>query len=204
MLAVGVLTPLIDGRVELLLVHFFSSIRNIISVFDFTGGPLNSDALVAWEEYGAVLAAFIVRKPGAATGAMTINGFGQFLLDGFQGPHHLLYGLVGVGADLVFMMSRYERFDAITAALAGVACQVFWIPVTYAYHNVLGRFPPAFIAGDIATRIVVGALLDGLMGALVGVLVLESFKRWRQGGYEDLASTTSAELVQNPQAKRSL
>lgn len=182
-LAVGLLTPLIDSRVEVLLVQFFEGIRGTVSLFDFTGGPLNSDALVAWEEYGAVIAAYVVRKPGAATTAMTINGFGQFVVDGFQGPHHLLYGVAGLGADLAFLAFRYRRFDAASSALAGVACQAFWIPVTYAYHDVLGRFSLAFIEGDVATRVLVGAVFDGLLGALLGFAVLRVLgKQVSEGG----------------------
>ena len=170
--AIGVLTPLIDSRVEVFLVQFFVGIANTINVFSFTGGPLNGDALVAWEEYGAVVAAYIVRKPGAATAAMTINGFGQFIVDGFQGPHHLLYGVAGLGADLVFAAFRYKRFDLTASALAGMGCQLFWIPITYAYHDVLGRFSFTFIGGDILTRLVIGALADGILGAAIGWVVL--------------------------------
>lgn len=85
--AVRILTPLIDNRVEHLLVQYFLDVRNVVNIFDYTGGSLNSDLWIVWEEYGAVLAAYVVRKPGAATIAMTINGFGQFFIDGFQGPH---------------------------------------------------------------------------------------------------------------------
>ncbi len=81
--AVGILTPPIDNRVEHFIVPFFFDMRNVVNIFDYTGGPLNSDFLIAWEEYGAVLAAYLVRKPGAGTIAMTMNGFGQFLIDGF-------------------------------------------------------------------------------------------------------------------------
>jgi ABC-type thiamin/hydroxymethylpyrimidine transport system permease subunit len=176
-LAVGALTPLVDSRVEVWLVRLFIDLRDVVNVFDFTGGPLNSDFLVVWEEYGAVLAAYLVRKPGAATLALTINGFGQFVIDGFQGPHHLFYGAAGLGADLVFASFRYRRFDAVTSGLAGVACQLFWIPFTYVYHDVFSRFPISFLVNDVITRVVGGAIGDGLLGLVLGFLVLKVVHR---------------------------
>jgi len=172
LVAIGVLTPLIDDRLEHFLVTFFANISGSFNVFDYTGGPLNSDLLIAWEEYGAVLAAYLVRKPGAATLAMTINGFGQFFRDGFVGPHHLLYGFAGVGADVVFWAFRYRRYDAAASAFAGVAAQFFWVPFSYVYH-VVYLYPLSFIGGDLLIRVIGGALGDGLLGAGLGVAILQ-------------------------------
>ena len=174
--ATGVLTPLIDDRVERFLVPFFASISGSLNIFDYTGGPLNSDLLVAWEQYGGVLAAFLVRKPGAATLAMTINGFGQFFRDGFVGPHHLFYGFAGLGADVVFWALRYKRYDVTASALAGIAAQFFWVPFTYAYH-VIYLYPLSFIGTDLATRLVGGAIGNGLLGAGLGVAILGAGRR---------------------------
>src|SRR5437016_4914920 len=133
LVAIGVLTPLIDDRVEHFLVTFFANISGSVNVFDYTGGPLNSDLLIAWEQYGGVLAGFLVRKPGAATLAMTINGFGQFFRDGFVGPHHLFYGFAGLGADVVFWAFRYKRYDAAASSLAGLTAAFFWVPFNHAF-----------------------------------------------------------------------
>jgi energy-coupling factor transport system substrate-specific component len=119
-----------------------------------------------------VLAACLVRKPGAATIAMTINGLMQFYIDGFIGPHHLVYGLTGLGADVGFAIFRYRRFDALASMLAGIMCQLFWIPITYTYHAVFGRFPLAWFPGDLVARMVGGALGDGLLGFAIAFVVL--------------------------------
>lgn len=181
-LAIGLLTPLIDSRVEVLLPNFFYQIRGVANVFDFTGGPVNSDLLVAWEEYGGVVAAFLVRKPGAATIAMTINGFMQFFfIDGFTGPHHLLYGVTGLGADVGFAIFRYRRFDASVSTLAGLLAHGFWLPVTYPYHSVFTRYPLSWFGGDLAARIFGGAVADGLMGFAIGLAVLGIVRSVRKG-----------------------
>ena len=177
-LAVGILTPLIDSRVEVILEQYFYNMRNVIHIFDYSGGPVNNTLLVAWEEYGCVLAAYLVRKPGAATIAMTINGFGQFIVDGYLGPHHLLYAVTGVGADVVFALFRYKRFDIKTCAIAGIASQAFWIPVTYAYHQFY-LYPPIFIETDMIARAMGGIVGDGLMGMAIGVVILRLARQMR-------------------------
>lgn len=174
--AIGVLTPLIDSHVEVLLPDFFIQIKGVVNVLDFTGGPVNSDLLVAWEEYGGVVAGYLVRKPGAATIAMTINGVGQFVLDGFQGPHHLMYGVAGVGADVGFAVFRYRRYDVLATVFAGIMAQLFWIPVSYAYHSVPQFYSTLWMEGDFAARVLGGALGDGLMAFAIGYALLRIAK----------------------------
>lgn len=175
--AVGVITPLVDSHVEVILPTFFYNNRGVVNIFSFSGGPLNGDLLVAWEEYGAVVAAYLVRKPGAATIAMSINGLGQFVLDGFTGPHHLLYGVAGLGADLTFAAFRYRRFDVVASTLAGLMSQLFWIPITYTYHSVIGHYSISFIEGDLFARMIGGVVGDGLMGFAIGFAVMTIAKR---------------------------
>ena len=202
--AVGILTPLVDSRVEVFLPNFFYQIRGVVKVFDYTGGPLNSDLLVSWEEYGGIIAAYLVRKPGAATIAMTINGFAQFFfIDGFTGPHHLLYGLTGLGADLGFALFRYKRYGALVSALAGLLAQLFWVPITYTYHAVFTHYSISWMVGDIATRAVGGAVGDGLLGFAIGFAVLriakaasEARQRRASPGVTQAAASTAHLFVQ--------
>jgi len=41
-------------------VTFFANISGSLNIFDLHRGPLDSDLLIAWEQYGAVLAGFLV------------------------------------------------------------------------------------------------------------------------------------------------
>src|SRR5438876_11053107 len=102
---------------------------------------------------------------------MTINAFGQFFRDGFVGPHHLLYGCAGVGADVVFWAFRYRRYDAAASAFAGVAAQFFWVPFSYVYH-VVYLYPLSFIGVDLLIRVIGGALWHGLIGSRLGCVIL--------------------------------
>ncbi|HEV2137714.1 MAG TPA: ECF transporter S component [Nitrososphaerales archaeon] len=119
-----------------------------------------------------MLAAFIVRKPGSGAIAMTINGFGQVYLNRTHEPH-LLYGVAGLGADLVFALYGYKRYDARVVALAGVAAGLFWYPVVYATHGVY-LYPITFVALDLIGRVVGSAIGNGLLGAAIGVVAIKA------------------------------
>ena len=172
--AVGIITPLLDHRIENALFQFLFSIPSYVNlsnnVFDTTGGPVLGDLLQTWEQYGAVLAACIVRKPGSGTVAMTINGFGQVFLNGTHAPH-LLYGVAGLGADLVFALFRYKRYDAGVVALAGLSAGMFWYPIVYFTHGV-SLYPTSFIVIDLLVRALGSPIGNGLLGAAIGIAFL--------------------------------
>ena len=147
-------------------------------MFDTTGGPVVGDFLQTWEQYGAVLAAFIVRKPGSGTIAMTINGFGQVFLNGTHTPH-LLYGVAGLGADLVFASLMYKRYDIKAAAMAGLSAGLFWYPIVYATHGVY-LYPTSFIVIDLIVRALGSAMGNGLLGAAIGTAILRIAPRVKE------------------------
>ncbi|MDV3293845.1 MAG: ECF transporter S component [Nitrososphaerales archaeon] len=173
LVAIGILTPLVNERIERLLPQLFYSFRGTVNIFDFTGGPLNSDLLIAWEEYGAVLAGYLVRKPGAATIAMTVNGILQVFVNGSTFPH-IFYGVTGVGADLGYAAFRYRRYDVLAVLLAGVASQFFWIPYSYGMHTVLAVYGLSFVPGDLLVRFIGGAVGNGIFGGLLGFILVRS------------------------------
>jgi len=105
-----------------------------------------------------------------------------------------VYGITGLGADVGFALFRYRRFDAPVSALAGVMCQLFWIPITYTYHAVFGRYSSSFLVGDLVTRIVGGAVGDGLLGLFLGFLILRIANRVVGRGSEQKASERKVKI----------
>ncbi len=70
----------------------------------------------------AVLAPVIVRKPGAGLFAEMVAASVSVLVVSQWGPDALVSGfLQGMGAEAVFALFRYRRFDAPVVALAGAA-----------------------------------------------------------------------------------
>jgi len=144
-----------------------------------TGGPIFGDLLQTWLEYGAVLAACFVRKPGAGTIALTINGLCQVFVYGNHDPH-LLYGVSGLGADIVFALFRYKRYDLLAVSLAGIACGLFWYPIVWVTHGVF-LYPPLFIISDLAIRVIGSAVGNGIVPAALARMVLNLVgRKWNE------------------------
>jgi ABC-type thiamin/hydroxymethylpyrimidine transport system permease subunit len=172
--AVGLATGILGDYAETLQ---FTTVARFGSVMSFnyyiahlTGGPLFGDLLETWLEAGAVIAACLVRRPGAGTIALTVNGFCQVFVHSTHDPH-LLYGVPGLGADLVFALFRYRRYDLGAVSLAGIACAVFWYPVVWFTHG-LYLYPVSFILPDLAVRVAGSAVGDGMFGAALALAVL--------------------------------
>jgi len=193
-IAVGIITGILDDKVEFVEFTLVARTHVLVLLNDYlmfkTGGHVFGDLLQTWLEYGAVLAACLVRKPAAGTVALTINGLCQVFVNGTHDPH-LLYGVPGLGADLVFAALRYRRYDLPTVCLAGVACSMFWYPIVWFTHGIY-LYPLSFITSDLAFRILGSAVGDGLLGGAVSLLILVvARRRWDEPRSSALASTES-------------
>ena len=93
-------------------------------VYQAAGGAAGSPLNVLYGIWllPAVVAPVIVRKPGAALFAELVAASLSVLLVSQWGPDAILSGfLQGLGAELVFALFRYRRYDLPVIALAGVA-----------------------------------------------------------------------------------
>jgi energy-coupling factor transport system substrate-specific component len=183
-LAVGLISGILDGRIEMLV---FAAVARtqLLMLPNFylahvTGGPVFGDLLESWLEYGAVLSACLVRKPAAGTIALTINGLCQVFVNGTHDPH-LLYGVPGLGVDIVFALFRYKRHDLPVICLAGISCGMFWYPIVWFTHGIY-LYPVSFILSDLAFRILGSAVGDGLLGVALAFLILRlvSQRKWNE------------------------
>lgn len=181
--AVGLATGLLNDKVETVEFATVARTHLLVLLNDYmafkTGGPVFGDVLETWLEYGAVVAACLVRKPAAGTIALTINGICQVFVNGTHDPH-LLYGVPGLGADLVFASFRYKRYDLPSVCLAGVACAMFWYPIVWFTHGIY-LYPISFIVSDLALRVLGSAVGDGLLGGAVALLLLSlAGRKWNE------------------------
>jgi energy-coupling factor transport system permease protein len=73
----------------------------------------------------ATVAFLIIRKPGVAFLAEVAAASGEFLVGSEFGLEVLIYGVLqGIGAELVFALFLYKRFDMSVAILAAIGSAV--------------------------------------------------------------------------------
>ena len=88
----------------------------------------------------AVLGGFVIRKPGAALFCELLAAIVSALIGSQWGLDTVVSGVVqGAGAELVFLLYRYARWDWMVAALAGIASAAFaWVHDMIVYYPDLG------------------------------------------------------------------
>jgi energy-coupling factor transport system substrate-specific component len=108
-----------------------------------------------------VLAALIIRRPGAALLTEALAGLVSAFLGSVWGLDTVLSGVAqGLGAELIFAVTLYRSFGPITAALAGgVAAVGEWLHDTVFYFAGTG-FDVLLAYGGM--MIVSGVLIAGL------------------------------------------
>ncbi|AXK44718.1 ECF transporter S component [Brachybacterium saurashtrense] len=111
----------------------------------------------------AMLAALIVRKPGAALLAEMIAAVLEMLLGGQWGWGTVVSGLLqGGGVELAFLLTRYRRYTLPVAILGGVlAAGLEWVWERFAYYpEMSGLYAGAMLGFFLLS----GAVLCGVLG----------------------------------------
>ncbi|MDN5687683.1 MAG: ECF transporter S component [Brachybacterium sp.] len=111
----------------------------------------------------AVLAALVVRKPGAALLAEMIASLLEMLLGGQWGWGTAVSGLLqGGGVELAFALLRYRRFTLSVAVLGGVLSGALeWVWERFAYYPEMSW---SYALMLLAFFLLSGAVLAGGLG----------------------------------------
>lgn len=127
-------------------------------------GPVTMDVVMGFWFIVSIIAAKIIRKPGAALLSELLAAATQVLLGSPAGLLLLVTGLVqGAGAEAVFAATRWRsyRLPVLLAAGVGAAAASFaytWFRFDY------GALAPGLLAAMFALRCLSGALLAGFAG----------------------------------------
>jgi len=130
-------------------------------------GAVTMDVVMGFWFIVSIIAAAIIRKPGAALLSEFLAALIQVLLGSPAGLMLLVSGLVqGAGAEAVFAATRWRNYRLPVLMAAGVGAAVFsfiytWIRFDY------GALAPGLLVAMFVLRCLSGALLGGLAGHLV-------------------------------------
>ena len=132
------------------------------------GFPPNYSFEIFWGIFfmHAVLAGYIIRKPGVGFCASMLAVLIQFLMGNATGPLIFLSGFVtGLGAEAGYALFRYKRWDYLSVFSAITGCTILSFALTWwtlGYHVMGLAFPT--IALIFFTRLISGFIFSGLIG----------------------------------------
>ncbi|MDL4842195.1 ECF transporter S component [Aquibacillus rhizosphaerae] len=143
-------------------------------------GPIGYEPIFGVWFIVSIIAAYIIRKPGAAFISETIAATIEFMLGNSLGPILILVGMIqGIGAEAVFAATRWKIYSLWVLMLAGMGSAVTSF-IWGMFMNGYIAFAPSYILTMFAIRLVSGALIAGVLGkmlsdALAKTGVLSSF-----------------------------
>lgn len=132
-------------------------------------GPIGIEVLYGMYFTSAMLAMYIIRKPGAAILGSMAAALTEVLLGSPFGLVNLvLAGFVqAVACELVFMAFKYKKFNMVTLSMSGILIAIFMFVRDYIAFG-YGVQPTAVLIGMISVRMLSGVLLGALITKLIG------------------------------------
>lgn len=119
-----------------------------------------------------VLAALVIRKPGAALFAELVAAVVEALVgNAWGGPITFLYGIVeGIGAELVFAAFLYLSWRLVTAILAGALAGIGGGILDIVLYT------PGVTAGYVAVYLICFAVSGAVLAGLLGWLIVRALR----------------------------
>lgn len=138
----------------------------------------------------AIVAAYIIRKPGVAFLAEFLAASGELLAGSQYGLPVLFSGLMqGLGAELVFLAFRYKRWDLSVLVLASIASSAGSLAAGYLLHG----FGAQTVFVQVTTI---------LFRTVSSIFVCGLFSKWISDKLVKTGSLNSYEIVHSDQKAR--
>nr|CAA05602.1 YkoE [Bacillus subtilis] [Bacillus subtilis subsp. subtilis str. 168] len=146
--------------VYLLFTHFGNVLAGMF-------GPIAYEPIYGIWFIVSVIAAYMIRKPGAALVSEIIAALVECLLGNPSGPMVIVIGIVqGLGAEAVFLATRWKAYSLPVLMLAGMGSSV----ASFIYDLFVSgyaAYSPGYLLIMLVIRLISGALLAGLLGKAV-------------------------------------
>lgn len=132
------------------------------------GAQVGQEALFGFWLTGGVLAAYIVRRPGAALTGEFLASLAEVLFGAVAGTPLLITGIMqGLGAELVFGARHWRDYSLVTVVVAGAVTALVALPWNW-YRLGYFELDARYLLLLALVRIGSGALLGGLLPKLLG------------------------------------
>ena len=130
-------------------------------------GPVTMDVVMGFWFVASMVAAAIIRKPGAAFAAEVLAAAVQVLLGSPAGLLLVVSGIVqGAGAEAIFAATRWRKYSLPVLMAEGMSAAIFsyvytWIRFDY------GALQPTLLIVMFVLRCLSGALLGGWLAHII-------------------------------------
>jgi energy-coupling factor transport system substrate-specific component len=112
----------------------------------------------------SIIAAYIIRKPGAAFLSETVAATIEVMIGNAVGPQLILSGMVqGLGAEAVFAATKWKNYSTWVLVAAGMGSSVFSFVWGY-FISGFAALSPGYVTAMFFVRLLSGAILAGLLG----------------------------------------
>jgi len=130
-------------------------------------GAVTMDVVMGFWFIVSIIAAAIVRKPGAAIVSEMLAAVVEVLLGNPSGLMLIVSGAIqGAGAEVVLAATRWRNYSLPVLMAAGVGAAIFSFAYTWVLFD-YGALAPGLLVAMFVIRCVSGALLAGLLGQWV-------------------------------------
>lgn len=130
-------------------------------------GAVTMDVVMGFWFIVSIIAAAIIRKPGAALISEVLAAGIEILLGSPAGLMLLVSGAIqGAGAEVVFAATRWRNYSLPVLMAAGVGAAVASFAYTWVVFD-YGALAPTLLIVMFVLRCLSGVLLGGLLGHLI-------------------------------------
>ncbi|MBP2077022.1 ECF transporter S component [Oceanobacillus polygoni] len=127
-------------------------------------GPIGYDFIFGIWFIVSIIAAYIIRKPGAAFLSETIAAMVEVLIGNAIGPMLIVVGMIqGIGAEAVFAATRWKNYALWVLMAAGMGSAVTSFIYGY-FMSGYAALATEYVVAMFFIRLISGALIAGLLG----------------------------------------
>ena len=127
-------------------------------------GPIGYDFIFGIWFIVSIIAAYIIRKPGAAFLSETIAAMVEVLIGNAVGPMLSVTGMIqGIGAEAVFAATKWKNYSTWVLMAAGMGSAITSFIYGY-FMSGYAALATGYVLAMFIIRLISGALIAGLLG----------------------------------------